>query len=188
MIRRTCTRVLLLLLLIAAPSRNLEAAPITFTATNAADAVVGEDLWSITYSIDGAGLDAGYGFSIFFDYQQYATITPRQAPTGWDILAFQPDLGLPSDGVYDAFAAGSGLLGGPFVLDVVWLGGAAGPGRQGYEFYSFIDDIYTTVTTGEISAVPEPSTLVLLTLGSAALLRRRRPRPADRRGRAPIEH
>lgn len=147
---------------------SVNAASITYEATDLTDNVIGEDLWRYTYTVSDHIFDVDNGFSIFFDYIDYANLEdPAPAVNSdWDILVLQPDSFLPDDGIYDALA----LLNAPslldaFTLDFVWLG-AGTPGSQPFEVY---DDSFNIISSGNtisnVSNVPEPATIFLFSVG-----------------------
>jgi hypothetical protein len=167
-------RVLVVLgFLTAVPPDSARAATISFEAVDLADVSLGSDLWSYRYFLSGTPLGINEGFAIFFDRLLYSALSPTNAPTGWDVLVFQPDPNLPSDGIYDAL----NVAGAPpplfFEISFIWHGGATAPGAQTYELYALdAAGLYSALGTGTTlpAQVPEPASLRLTCCGLAGLL------------------
>jgi hypothetical protein len=153
-----------------------EALTIQYSATDLADAIPGQDLWSYAYTVTGFDFDQDLGFAISFAPGLYEDLeSPPPTPNAdWDILTLQPDGNLPADGLYDALAlVDDASLADPFTVSFVWIGGGA-PGSQPFFVY---DESFQTVESGFTVLVPEPGTLLLLGAAVPAFcLRRRRPR------------
>jgi hypothetical protein len=156
------------------------AATITFETVDLADVTVGEDLWRYIYTVGDASFDANDGFAIFFDPQLYGALiasTPDTNPAEisttdaeWDILVLPPDLGLPDGGVFDALSYAGVAVNLAFTVDFVWLG-TSSPGAQPFNLYTLGEDSLVITGGGVTEAanpVPEPGTLALLAIGSAA--------------------
>jgi hypothetical protein len=142
---------------------------IFFEAINLTDTTQGQDLWQYQYHFAGFDLQAGQGFSIFFDHALYRALQnpPPVVNADWDVLSVQPDLLLRQPGYYDALAARNGPSRvDPFVVNFVWLG-AGSPGAQPFDIYN---TSFQTVYSGMTVVVPEPGALALASLGLAALL------------------
>lgn len=155
---------------------------IAFEATDLADVNPGEDLYRYSYTLSDFPYPADFGFSVLFDPNLYDALEslPPSVGSAWDVIAIQPDPGLPDDGFYDAMALVSfptELTG--FAIDFIWLG-AGTPGSQPFVVY---DDSFATIVSGQTVLVPEPSTLVLLAAGIAGIARLRSyaPRRMDTR-------
>jgi hypothetical protein len=146
-------------------TNSASAANITYEATDLADIVLGKDLWKYTYTVSDHIFDINNGFSIFFDPQEYSNLEdPAPAVNiDWDILVFQPDGGLPADGIYDALSLSNGAsLADPFMLSFIWSGNGS-PGAQSYEIF---DASFNIVASGiTVSNVPEPTSVFLLASG-----------------------
>jgi hypothetical protein len=148
---------------------------ITYIATDLADTTPGEDLWSYSYTVSDFSFPAGFGFAVLFELGLYGDLQdPPPAPNSdWDLLTFQPDANLPSDGLYDAL----GLVADPsladsFTLSFVWLGS----GSPGSQLFAVYDDAFEIVETGSTVALPEAGGAMLLPLVLASMLvPRRRP-------------
>jgi hypothetical protein len=135
------------------------------------------------YMVTDVDFEADRGFSVYFIPGLYSDLQdpPPAASADWDILTQQPDLALPADGIYDALALVNGAsLGQPFALTFRWLGApGTAPGSQAFTInqfdpvgnISFIES-GQTAQRGDVSSVPEPSTILLV--GSSIALARRR--------------
>lgn len=158
------------------------AATIQFQATDLPDDVPGGDLWQYEYFLVGGNLLVTQGFAVFFDDTLYSTIQELLPAPGWDIVVADPIPATTSEGYYDALALGDNpLFIGPFSLSFIWLGAPGTPGSQPFEIYQqdasgLPEPFESGPTTPLDSAVPEPSTLLLLATGAAAgrILRKRR--------------
>lgn len=156
----------LILLFLSIGAAN--AGTILYEATDLVDTTPGVDLWMYSYVLSGFTFFENYGFQIFFDYMHYSNLEDPPSPVNldWDPIVFQPDLGLPDDGIYDALAlVDNPSLADPFTVSFVWLGGGL-PGTQPYEIY---DDNFDIVAAGETTVIPEPTTIILLGLGLLSL-------------------
>ncbi len=177
-------------LAVAAPSA-LVAAPLTiqYQAIDLPDVVAGQDLWEYEYAVSGVAFLADQAFSTYFDPALYSTVEDPPPPVNadWDILTVQPDPALPSSGFYNPLAlVDNASLADLFVVSFVWLGSpGTTPGSQPFTLDQFdaagdyVAALQTGTTTPMQSStnVPEPSTLLLMSIGLAGLIqRRRRPR------------
>jgi hypothetical protein len=165
---------------------------IAYLATDVADTGPGEDLWEYQYFVTGFDFAADQGFGIAFDAALYAGLEdpPPAVNADWDPIVFQPDPGLASAGIYDALALVTGAsLADPFVLTFAWLGGPGQtPGPQPFTLNAFdAGGLLTVLETGTTvpyaAPVPEPSTLVLVTIGAAGAAWRARAARRTARGR-----
>ena len=152
------------------------ATSIQYQATNLPDLPGGGDLWQYDYFPSGRSFLADQGFAVFFTGNLYSALQlVSPVPVAWDPLVAQPIPALGSDGYYDALAlVNNAPLTGPFRVNFVWLGPATvAPSLQRFEVYQ-LDALGKPVPfeTGQTApvgatAVPEPSTLCLLTIGVA---------------------
>jgi hypothetical protein len=160
---------------VAAPAAALR---IAYAATDLPDPGP-EDLWQLDYLVSEGAFAAGQGFSILFPIGDADALAPVATGGGaaWDVLAIQPDPGLPADGLFDAQArVDDATLGFPFSVRFHWRGSGP-PGAQAFLVY---DPDFVTIETGETVPVPEPGAALLLVIGAAGLARR-----ATRPGRTP---
>lgn len=141
---------------------SASATSIRFEAVDLSDTTPGEDLWQYAYRVDGFTFDAGFGFSIFFDYTSYGAIeaAPAAPNADWDVLTLQPDVNLPDDGLYDALALVDGASTADlFAVRFIWFG----PGLPVSQLFSIYEPGFSTIESG--TTVPEPTTAAFLTLG-----------------------
>lgn len=144
---------------------------ISYTATD-----LGSDRWQYTYDVTNIGLEEEIEeFTIWFGLGSYYNLTVETSDppaSSWDEIVWQPEEGL-GDGGYDAVARnlniGVGETVSSFIVSFDWLGSGT-PGSQFYEIINPTD--FTTIDSG--FTVPEPTSIVLIGLGSLFLLRRKR--------------
>lgn len=140
-----------------------------------------EGIWQGSYSVVDYIFDKDYGFTIFFDYDLYANISPGPHGADWDIITWNPQLltgGVKQAGAYDALAlVDHAFLGDPFVMQFQWLGAAGtSPGPQVFEVHNA--STWAAVESGVIpapqSAVPvpvgQPMAIFLLICGLTGML------------------
>lgn len=157
----------------------LASASVTYTATDLADTVPGQNLWRYTYTVS-APLPFLYSANLLFSPLLYADLAVYGSSAGLSPLVVQPDAFLPADGQL-TLTATSGIPVGTnetVELDFTWLGSGV-PGSQSYEV---LDDTFNVVgpspqqtqLAGSVP-VPEPTSLGLLALAVGLLphLRRR---------------
>jgi hypothetical protein len=152
---------------------------------------LGGSAWEYGYSLSGGSLSAQQGFAVFFDPSLYSTLAlVGAAPQDWDSIVADPiaDPQVNSPGYYDAVAlVNAPPFMGPFRVSFIWLGAPGTiPGSQPAEFYQLDStgapipfESLQTSPTGT-AAVPEPSTLLLMSTGVALIrLSRTRRRQSD---------
>ncbi len=132
--------------------------------------------WQAEYTVENNTLGSTIEeFTIWFDLGLYENISIVSTPSNWDPLVVQPDPSIPDDGFYDVLALGSGIssgssLGG-FTIMFDWLGGNSSMSQ----FFEVIDPFTWAVqdsgqTTIVTASIPEPPSIVLLSLGIAGLV------------------
>ena len=146
-------------------STSASATTVSYSLVN-----LGGSSYQYNYTLlnDTLGFDVDQ-FSIYYDLGLYENLAVTSSPVGWDSIVFQPDAGLPDDGIFDTLALGSPLsagdsLGG-FSVSFDWLGSGSGPGEQYFELFDFNFDLIDSGTT--VSQVPAPAAIWLF--GSALL-------------------
>jgi hypothetical protein len=164
-------KVLLLLvvssLLVACPS--VFAGTIAYSVTDRS-LDLGAGYFQYDYSVQGFSFLADQGFQIFFPYASTEDLQPLPGtPTGWDVIAMQPDPSIPDKGIYDALAlVNNPSLSGKFSLTFKYLGSGT-PGAQGFEVYD-LNDLNSPLFSGQTQGVPEPGIMTLLGIGLASVL------------------
>ncbi len=148
--------------------------------------------WSVSFVVrnDGVAVPVKLieSLSIYFPVSGASNLTLLTTPADWDVLAIQPDAGLGSDGLLDLLWVGAGAAPaegesfGGLTAMFDWTGAVA-PSALGWSVndpVSFaVMDQGSTVAGTPVSAVPEPSTYVLLATGLVAVgVARRRRREA----------
>lgn len=162
-----------LCLLLFFRSTESRAAIVSYTATDLADTTPGEDLWRFSYHVGGYTFGLGEGLTITFDRTLFTKLQspPPVVNADWDAISLQPDLGLSSNGSYDAQALHAApSLADDFRLTAVWLG-TGSPGAQPFTIYN---SSFTPISSGQTTSVPEPGSVALVGYGLAALCLRRR--------------
>jgi hypothetical protein len=168
----------LLVLLWAVPESH--AATVEFVATDLPD-VTAEDLWRYDYRVSGRSFLQFEFFDIYFDPLLYRNLANESlAGPDWDVAILQQPnpLNLPpfDRGMFDAFALVDGpSLTGTFSVSFAYLGSGR-PGSQPFDIFDAGSNLVESgFTTPAPSAVPEPSTflLVLPALAAASLKFRR---------------
>ncbi len=152
------------------------ATTIQYIATNLQDSDPNQDLWQYSYLVSDRTFSENTGFTIYYEYGLYDSITPVSAPAKWNIDSWDPDPAFQDNGAYDALAlVDDPPLDSPFVVNFVWLGNGE-PGPQPFEIYYDDGNTFKILESGTTtsSPVPLPSTLLLLISGLAAGLCNRR--------------
>jgi hypothetical protein len=180
--KRRFERVMIATVVVLGLAARAHATTITYTATNLADVVVGQDLWQYSYLVTGAPFPVDQGFTVFFNYSLYTQLqTAASVGPGpdWDTIVAPPSVITMTNGLFDALALGaSPTLAVPFTVKFVWLGPGT-PGAQPFERYQ-LSPQFSVLESGQTiplnpTAVPEPATWVLLATGlSMAVTRCRR--------------
>lgn len=147
--------------------------------------------WQYDFSVTNDSLATPIDeFTIFFDQALFSNLQVVSNPLGWDPLTIQPDAGLPQDGYFDWLALGAGIGEGQslglFSVRLDFDSNGA-PGGSLFEVIdpNTFDTLDRGVTAPAIAAVPEPSTIALLTSGLLFAMLRGRSRSA-RKSRSPI--
>ena len=168
---RNCLALLVTALLIFGSRPAAQAITITYTVTDLADVVVGEDLWQSSYTLSGFVFQANQGFSIYSAHNLYKNLSAASVHPDWDRLVIQPDTGISADGFYDNLALVNGAsLSAPFILDFVWLGMGT-PGAQVFDIYD-LNGGFQKIESGttQSAAVPESGGWLLTAIWIALLV------------------
>ena len=137
---------------------------------------LGSGRWEYTYDVINKSLiEEIEEFTIWFgigSYDNLAIETLDPPASNWDEVVWDPEPFLGDDGGYDALAKNLNIGVGEhvygFSVSFDWLS----VGEPGSQFYEIIDPVtFETIDSGW--TVPEPTTIVLLGLGSLSLLRRK---------------
>ena len=147
----------------------LASAAVTYTATDLADTVPGQDQWRYTYTIS-APLPLFHSVNLLFSPLLYADLAVSGSSTGLSPVVSQPDTLLPADGQLTVTATTGIPIGATETvdLDFIWLGGGV-PGSQPYELlddgFSIIEPSPRLTRLAGSLSIPEPASLGLLALG-----------------------
>lgn len=133
---------------------------------------LGGNRWQYDYSITNDMLASNIQeFTIFFDYGLYDDLTVASALMDWRPMVTSPALilGVPDNGTYDALASTAGIAPGAtmkgFSVSFDWLG----TGTPGSQYFEIVNPVsFNTLDSGQ--TIPEPSTLLLLSLGFSGLI------------------
>lgn len=145
------------------------------------DVVPGSYLRSYRYFVSERSSTADQGFTVFFDFNRFASLKspPPAVNPDWNASVLQPDHMLPADGIYDTRALVNGAsLQDPCVVNFVFLGPGV-PGSQPSTVNKFDANgaLVEIEEVGETTTIPEPGTLVPLITGlGIACAAKRRPR------------
>lgn len=170
---RKCWFVLIVLILSRITSGGLQT-EIRYTAENQSG-----NQWIYQYDIANLALEEGIReITIWFDQGKYSGLQITSDPilsSGWDQIIWQPNEILKSNGGFDALVKTSPISIGQnvsgFAVSFNWLGTGT-PGRQYYEIIN--PKTYEVISNGYTIPYPEPSTILLMALGSGLLLGYRR--------------
>ena len=133
----------------------LTAASITRSSTVSTNGS-GDTVYHYVYTLVGDPLLLYQEIDIRFEAGLYGLLSNGVAPTGFDLLLFQPNQPLGADGRFSALALVDNLsLGGVFGVDAVFLGTGT-PGPQAF----FVNqlDAQGGIVTLDLGSVPEPGT------------------------------
>lgn len=155
----------------------LASAAVTYTATDLADTLPGQDQWRYTYTIS-APLPLFHSVNLLFSPLLYADLAVSGSSSGLSPAVSQPDTLLPADGQLTVTATSGIPVGATETvdLDFIWLGGGV-PGSQPYELlddgFSIIEPSPRQTRLAGSLSIPEPASLGLLALGLLLLPSRR---------------
>jgi hypothetical protein len=146
---------------------------------------LGGSSYQYDFSIENDDLAAGVeAFAIYFDYTLFESLTFLSSPSDWDTLIFDVDASLPDDGILDSLflnaplALGQTLSG--FSVTVDWLGQGEATNALAFDVYDAFsfNTLFSSTTraapSGPITEASAPGAFVLLFLGLAVLVLRKR--------------
>lgn len=146
-------------------------AAIIYQASDLADEAGGGDRWEYHYTLSKVDLEAGQGFSIFFDRSVYRDLEVGilDHNADWSLISIQPDHALVSAGFFDGQALVDDPFAGPLSVSFEWHGEGS-PGSQPFLIY---DTDFSELSSGQTRVVPEPDFTVFLfaSLGLCCLRR-----------------
>lgn len=142
---------------------NLHAGSIQYEVSGVGTSPTGDPIYRFTYLISGVNFLTDQELEIRFDPALYGALSNATAGAGFDVLLFQPNNPLGTDGIYSALALiDNPSLATPFGVDAIYLGLGTPPSQEFFinQFDSSgnlvrQEEQGTTVLVGEI---PEPST------------------------------
>lgn len=165
-ILRNCRRVTLGLLLCCISSSA--AIIVQYQAAS-----LGGNLYRYTYFPSGYSFSPNQDLDIRFDPALYSNLLNGVAPASFDLAVFQPNNPPGAPGDYDPLALiNNPPLTGTFAISFTYLGTGA-PGSQPFFINQFdpAGNLIARIDSGRtVSSIPEPSSLVLLLAGVAALV------------------
>ncbi len=137
--------------------------------------------WNMTYTFHNSTVETATELNLYFDATLFALIDPPDLKANWSTAAYNGPFsgtgGVPYDSYifYNAIAIGAGIApagSDTFTFRVGYQGLPGGelPQAQPYQVMYYIADTPVVLEAGiatvaEATAVPEPSTCLLLTLG-----------------------
>ena len=136
---------------------------------------VGGTTWLADFTVLQDGNPAQIsGFTIYFPENLFANLSLAAAPATWDSLVIQPDSGLMAAGYLDSFALtnasaiGAGGSQGGFRVQFNHLAATTPPALS----FDINDAAFNVVFSGTtvVTAVPEPASVLLASLGLCGLL------------------
>lgn len=154
---------------------NANATTIDFTTIQ-----IGTNHWRYDYTIhnDTLGIPIEE-FTIFFDESTYANLGNIPSLAQWDLIALQPDSGIPADGLFDGLGLSGGIAAGATLSGLSVSFDYLGTGIPELQRFSIVDPVSFAVldsgnTTNAAVALPLPDTLSLVGLGllATAMMRR----------------
>ncbi len=167
-----------------AVSQLANAAILPSTAITYVSNALGGDVFEHRYTIDTTGLDAAFDqLTLYFNVNQYASVSILQAPALWGTIVVERDEFLGSDAYFDALFAQAYDKNTPlidtFTLQVTRFPNM--PQRDQY-FQLLWSDTISVVAEGftsRVAPVPEPASMALvLAAALAAAASRRSSKPA----------
>jgi hypothetical protein len=145
---------------------------------------LGGERWRYAYTVQVLpGESAIDEFTVYFDTSQYRNLLVEGSPPNWDSIVLQPDLSIPSDGMFDSLALDTGIEPGHVLGNFFVSFDFSGSGTPGAQRYEVVDPVtFAVIRSGLTDAgepppgpseLPEPGTLTLVLAGAFAFLVRR---------------
>lgn len=166
---------------------NLCAASIQYDVADVGVSPLGDPIFRYTYFVTDLTLSSNQEVDIRFDPALFGSLFNAVAGSDFDVLLFQPNDPLGSEGVFSALAlVNNPSFAVPFRVDATFIGPRGGiPGAQLFSINEFdASGNFRVIETGSttLSPVPEPGTFsyssMLLALGCGWWAMRRRSKPA----------
>jgi len=165
-----------LLISVGLLAAGLSGATIQFSVedTQPGAGILGLMSFRLTYTVHDLTFLTNQELDIRFDPSVYKGIANGAAPPGFDVLLIQPDNPPGTFGDFSALALVPNPPLGTFIVDVFSV---ARPSGQSFSINQLDEDgtLLNTITSGvTVSAVPEPSTVLLFLPGGSFLIFRYR--------------
>jgi hypothetical protein len=146
------------------------AVQVLYEPQDAADDMLGQDLWKYVYRVSGYAFAPGDNFlRILFPSEYYGRIIENdiQAPDGWTVFVLPADPEVVDDS-FNAEGYSNAQTELLFIVPFEWSGGGT-PGAQLFQVFEFRPDLEAYVPTVEgltaSAPIPEPETALLLCAG-----------------------
>jgi hypothetical protein len=140
--------------------------------------------WRYDYEVTATASDPSVEeFTIYFDHVIFQNIAVSASPENWDSIVIQPDVGLSSDGFFDSLALDFGIAPGSSQAGFHVTFNFLGTGLPLAQRFDIVDPVtFATISSGMTllavtnvppTGVPEPTSIMLISLPFAFLFTRR---------------